>query len=68
MITHTVPLRQRPIFGGVLAGMENVAATGAPLLGGVITGKCGYKAPASLGHLTDASLLQTSYLGGGASI
>ena len=38
LITYSVPLRKRPIFGGVGAAVENIAATSAPLLGGVLTG------------------------------
>ena len=38
MISYTVPLRQRPIFGGACAAVESGAATSAPLLGGVLTG------------------------------
>lgn len=37
MMTHAVPLRRRPVFGGTAAAIEGVASTSAPLLGGVIT-------------------------------
>lgn len=43
MINHTVPLRQRPVFGGISAGVENIAAASAPLLGGFITDKISWR-------------------------
>lgn len=66
MITHTVPLRQRPVFGGFSAGVEGIAAAGAPFLGGLITGECF----ALQNILGDRSLTshQISYLGDGVSI
>lgn len=43
MINNTVPLRQRPIFGGISAGIEGIAATSAPLLGSFITDKLSWR-------------------------
>jgi MFS family permease len=37
MITQTVPLRRRSMYGGLGAGIETVASISAPLLGGVLT-------------------------------
>jgi MFS family permease len=37
MITQTVPLRRRSMYGGLRAGIETVAMISAPLLGGVLT-------------------------------
>jgi MFS family permease len=37
MITQTVPLRRRSMYGGLGAGIETVAMISAPLLGGVLT-------------------------------
>jgi MFS family permease len=37
MITQTVPLRRRSMYGGLGAGIESVASVSAPLLGGVLT-------------------------------
>jgi hypothetical protein len=37
MITQTVPLRCRSMYGGLGAGIESVASVSAPLLGGVLT-------------------------------
>jgi MFS family permease len=43
MITQTVPLRRRSMYGGLGAGIESVASVSAPLLGGVLTDKLSWR-------------------------
>ena len=42
-MTQCVPLRQRPIIGGIAAGIEGISATAGPLLGGVLTDKISWR-------------------------
>lgn len=37
IVVHTVPLRKRPIFTGLIGGIFGVASVAGPLLGGVFT-------------------------------
>ena len=42
-MTQAVPLRQRPVIGGIAAGIEGISATLGPLLGGVLTDKISWR-------------------------
>jgi MFS family permease len=43
MMTQSVPLRQRPMVGGMAAGIEAMSATAGPLLGGVLTDRLSWR-------------------------
>lgn len=43
MMTQSVPVRQRPMVGGIAAGIEGISATAGPLLGGVLTDKISWR-------------------------
>lgn len=39
IVAHTVPLRQRPMYTGLLGGMYGIASVAGPLMGGAFTDK-----------------------------
>ncbi|RFU24162.1 hypothetical protein B7463_g12180, partial [Scytalidium lignicola] len=43
MVQQSVPLRQRPLVGGVAAAFEDVASLAAPLLGGILTDRISWR-------------------------
>ena len=43
ILIHSMPLRRRPMFVGVLGGLESLAVIAAPLLGGVLTQALGWR-------------------------
>lgn len=43
MLTHILPLRRRPLFCGVLGGIESVAIIAAPIVGGALTQSIGWR-------------------------
>lgn len=43
ILTHILPLRRRPIFCGVLGGVENLAIIAAPIIGGSLTQSLGWR-------------------------
>lgn len=44
IFTLSVPLRKRALYGGVGGGIETIAATGAPVLGGALIDAFGWRA------------------------
>ena len=43
MMTQSVPVRQRPVIGGIAAGIEGISATAGPLLGGILTDRLSWR-------------------------
>ncbi|KAI0402883.1 efflux pump antibiotic resistance protein [Xylaria palmicola] len=43
MLVQSVPLRRRPLFLGVVGGIEGVATLAAPLVGGLVTQSLGWR-------------------------
>ena len=43
ILVQSVPLRRRPMFVGVMSGVEGVATLAAPLLGGALTQSLGWR-------------------------
>ena len=43
MLTQSLPRRRRPLFGGLAAGIEGIASTTAPVIGGVLTDRLGWR-------------------------
>ena len=37
IVTHTVPLHQRPVYTGMIGGMYGIASVAGPLMGGAFT-------------------------------
>ena len=43
MMTQSVPVRQRPVIGGIAGAVEGISATVGPLLGGVLTDRLSWR-------------------------
>jgi MFS family permease len=43
ILTHILPLRKRPLYCGILGGVESIAILAAPILGGVLTQSLGWR-------------------------
>lgn len=43
ILTHILPLRRRPLFCGILGGVESVAVLAAPIIGGALTESVGWR-------------------------
>ncbi|KAJ5486142.1 hypothetical protein N7530_000442 [Penicillium desertorum] len=43
ILTHILPLRRRPLFCGVLGGVESLAIIAAPIVGGALTQSLGWR-------------------------
>lgn len=43
ILVNSIPLRRRPLFVGVMGGVQGVASCAAPLLGGAITQSLGWR-------------------------
>jgi MFS family permease len=43
ILVQSIPLRRRPMFAGIMGGIEGVATLAAPLLGGTLTESLGWR-------------------------